>query len=236
MIFVPSIMPQDIIIAIDGYSSCGKSTVAKGLARILKYNYIDTGAMYRSVTLYFLNHNIDIKNKKEVDAALSNIRISFQYNPSKEASDTYLNGIYVEDEIREMRVSSEVSKVSAVKEVRDFLSIQQRLIGEDKGVIMDGRDIGTTIFPNADLKLFMIASDDVRSERRFQEMVGKGNDISREAVLENLIERDRIDSTREYSPLRQAKDAIVVDNSNLSISDQLDLALELVEKVKSTLV
>lgn len=226
-------MGKPIIIAIDGFSSCGKSTIAKGLARKLKYNYIDTGAMYRSVTLYFINHNVDVNNQEQIQNALNNIRIEFQYNPDKEASDTYLNGIYVEDEIREMRISSKVSKISAIKEVRDFLMVQQRLIGEEKAVIMDGRDIGTTIFPHAELKLFMTASDEVRSERRFQEMIGKGNEVTREEVLKNLIERDRIDSSREHSPLRQAEDAVVIDNSELTMQEQLDIVMELVQKAQA---
>ena len=228
-------MADKIIIAIDGYSSCGKSTIAKGLAKKLSYNYIDTGAMYRAITLYFLNHNVKLDDDASVEVALLNIRIDFHYNEEKAASDTYLNGIYVEDEIRTLRISSEVSKVSAIRQVREFLTVQQRLIGENKGVIMDGRDIGTTIFPNAELKLFMTASDEVRSERRFQEMIGKGEKVTREEVLHNLVERDRIDSTREFSPLRQADDAIVVDNSELSMAEQLELVLDMVQRLTTAL-
>lgn len=228
-------MADKIIIAIDGYSSCGKSTIAKGLAKKLSYNYIDTGAMYRAITLYFLNHNVKLDDDASVEVALLNIRIDFHYNEEKGASDTYLNGIYVEDEIRTLRISSEVSKVSAIRQVREFLMVQQRLIGENKGVIMDGRDIGTTIFPNAELKLFMTASDEVRSERRFQEMIEKGEKVTREEVLHNLVERDRIDSTREFSPLRQADDAIVMDNSELSMAEQLELVLDMVQRLTTAL-
>jgi len=213
-----------IIIAIDGYSSCGKSTLARGLAKRLNYVYIDTGAMYRATTLYFLNSNIDITDDKAVRSALGNIRIDFHYNAQKGTSDTYLNGIYVEDEIREMRVSSMVSQVSVLLPVRGFLVDQQRAMGESGGVILDGRDIGTHVFPNAELKIFMTADFDIRTKRRYDELISKGQTVEIEDIAENLKMRDHIDSTRKHSPLRKATDASTIDNTQLSMTEQLELA------------
>lgn len=225
-------MSQKIIIAIDGYSSCGKSTLAKGLAKKLNYIYIDTGAMYRATTLYFLNHDVNLEDDKDVRHALGNIRIDFHYNQDKGSSDTYLNGIYVEDEIREMRVSNNVSQVSTLLPVRGFLVDQQRQMSEGGGVILDGRDIGTHVFPNAELKIFMDADFQVRAKRRHDELSAKGNtDLTIEEIADNLKHRDHIDSTREHSPLRKAKDAVVLDNSELSMTDQLELAQKWVNEI-----
>lgn len=226
-------MASKIIIAIDGYSSCGKSTIARGLATQLGYVYIDTGAMYRAVTLYFLDHNVSLKDDKAVRHALGNIRITFHYNEAKGNSDTYLNGIYVEDEIRGMRVSNQVSNVSALLPVRGFLVDQQKDMGQQKGIIMDGRDIGTNVFPEAELKLFVTADSQVRTKRRYDEMVSKGIETTMSAVHENLTSRDHIDSTREHSPLTKAEDAIVLDNTDLSISEQLEWVMEKVAALQA---
>ncbi|MCS6972918.1 MAG: (d)CMP kinase [Cyclobacteriaceae bacterium] len=210
-----------LIIAIDGYSACGKSTTARAVARILGYRYIDTGAMYRAVTLYFLDHHVAITNPKEVARALDNITISFRVNPAGD-SDTYLNGLNVEQEIRELRVAESVSQVSALKPVREKLVQQQRKIGKDKGIVMDGRDIGTVVFPDADLKFFMTADITVRAERRQRELLEKNILADLDSVIQNIMERDRIDTTRSESPLRQAPDAIVLDTTHLTIDEQVD--------------
>jgi cytidylate kinase len=220
-------MSANIVIAIDGYSSCGKSTLAKALARKLHYAYVDSGAMYRAVTLYFMNHNVDPNNHQQVLNALEHINISFKYNPEVDLKETYLNGLNVEVPIREMRVSERVSEVSKIKEVRQALVSFQTEMGEHKGIVMDGRDIGTVVFPRAELKLFMTADFEVRTERRYQELLAKGVEVSREEVAHNLSERDRIDTTRAESPLRQADDAIVLDNTHLSPQQQLEKATAL---------
>lgn len=214
-------MLKRLIIAIDGYSACGKSTTARAVARILGYRYIDTGAMYRAVTLYFLDHHVAITNPKEVARALDNITISFRVNPAGD-SDTYLNGLNVEQEIRELRVAESVSQVSALKPVREKLVQQQRKIGKDKGIVMDGRDIGTVVFPDADLKFFMTADITVRAERRQRELLEKNILADLDSVIQNIMERDRIDTTRSESPLRQAPDAIVLDTTHLTIDEQVD--------------
>ena len=223
-------MADSIIIAIDGYSSCGKSTLAKALARRLHYAYIDSGAMYRAVTLYFLNHNVNLDDPVQVHNALGQINISFRFNPDADRNETYLNDMNVEIPIREMRISENVSEVSKLKEVRDALVSYQKDMGEHKGIVMDGRDIGTVVFPHAELKLFMVADIDVRVERRYLEMRTKGIKVTREEVAHNLSERDRIDTTRQESPLRQADDALLFDNTHLSELQQLEkvtaLALE----------
>lgn len=220
-------MSANIVIAIDGYSSCGKSTLAKALARKLHYAYVDSGAMYRAVTLYFMNHGVDPNNHQQVLDALEHINISFKYNPEDEINETYLNGLNVEVPIREMRVSERVSEVSKIKEVRQALVAFQMKMGEHKGIVMDGRDIGTVVFPHAELKLFMTADFDVRTDRRYQELLSKGVKVSREEVAHNLAERDRIDTTRAESPLRQADDAIVLDNTHLTEKQQLEKATAL---------
>lgn len=206
-----------ITVAIDGYSSCGKSTLAKQLAAALNYSYVDTGAMYRAVTLYFIRNQIDLFHPEQVVNALSNISIDFRINPKTQQQETYLNGENIESEIRvNPRVASVVSDVSAISEVRRFLVKQQQHMGNLKGIVMDGRDIGTVVFPDAELKLFVTADPMVRAKRRFDELVEKGQATTIEEVLANLEKRDHIDSNRADSPLLQASDAIVLDNSNLT--------------------
>ncbi len=219
---------KKIIIAIDGYSSCGKSTLARELARVLHYIYIDTGAMYRAVTLYFINHNIDFKNEEEVTNALNNISIDFR--KIKSEIHTFLNSQDVETSIRSMQVSELVSEVSAISSVRSFLVQQQQAMGQQKGIVMDGRDIGTVVFPSAELKIFLTASPEIRATRRKKEYEQKGIDISLEEVKNNLAHRDHIDSTREDSPLRQAADAILLDNSYLTKEEQLKFVLDLMSE------
>jgi len=218
-----------MIIAVDGHSSCGKSTLSKALAAELGYIYIDTGAMYRAVTLYFLNYDIDIADATAVDCALQDIDISFELVDGR--NTTFLNGVNVEADIRGMRVSSFVSEVAAIPAVRSSCVAMQRLMGQGKNIVMDGRDIGTTVFPNADLKLYITADSEVRAMRRYEELQAKGVDVTLEQVRANLMHRDHIDSTRETSPLRQAEDAVVINNSNLTRAEQLTLAISLVDKI-----
>ena len=217
---------QKIIIAIDGYSSCGKSTLAKAMAKNLEYVFIDTGAMYRAVALFFLRAGIDFDNTLDIAAALNKITLQFKYNPATLQSDMYLNEENVEQEIREMRVSQKVSEVAALALVRDFAVAQQQAMGESKGIVMDGRDIGTVVFPKAELKIFVTASPDIRVQRRFLELSAKNSAITVEEIAENLQHRDLIDTTREHSPLKQADDALVLDNSNMSREEQLTIALQ----------
>lgn len=226
---------KKIVIAIDGYSSCGKSTMAKNLARRLGYVYVDTGAMYRAVTLYALRHQL-FKADGEVDAAslqqaMSDIRISFQFNAQTGKPDTYLNDELVEQEIRTMQVSERVSKIAALPFVRTALVAQQQRMGVDKGIVMDGRDIGTVVFPDAELKIFVTASAEVRAQRRYDELQLKGMPARYDDILKNVQERDYIDSHREVSPLRKADDAIELDNSNLTIDEQQQWLLLQVDKV-----
>lgn len=218
---------QPIIITLDGYSSCGKSTLARALAQELNYVFIDSGAMYRAITLYFLRNHIDWTNQQAVVDALAEINLQFHYNPNTGSSDMYLNDENVEALIRDMLVSERVSDIAAIKEVREFAVAQQQAMGTKKGIVMDGRDIGTTVFPNAELKLFITADPVVRVERRFKEMLAKNPNITIEEVKDNLEMRDYIDSHREVSPLRKADDAIVLDNSNLTREEQLAEALKL---------
>ena len=217
---------QKIIIAIDGYSSCGKSTLAKAMAKNLEYVFIDTGAMYRAVALFFLRAGIDFDNTLDIAAALNKITLQFKYNPATLQSDMYLNEENVEQEIREMRVSQKVSEVAAIALVRDFAVAQQQAMGKSKGIVMDGRDIGTVVFPKAELKIFVTASPDIRVQRRFLELSAKNPAITVEEIAENLQHRDLIDTTREHSPLKQAEDALVLDNSNMSREEQLTIALQ----------
>jgi len=217
---------KKIIITIDGYSSCGKSTLARQLAAELNYIFIDSGAMYRAITLYFLRNHIDWNNRKKVIEALKNISLEFIYNPYAQKSDMYLNSENVESLIRDMLVSENVSNVSTIKEVREFAVEQQRKMGEKKGIVMDGRDIGTTVFPKAELKIFMTADAGVRVERRFKELYEKDHNITIEEVKTNLAMRDYIDSNREVSPLRKANGALVLDNTRLTIEEQLKMALK----------
>lgn len=226
---------KKIVIAIDGYSSCGKSTMAKNLARQLGYVYVDTGAMYRAVTLYALRHQL-FEADGEVDAtslqqAMPDIRISFQFNKQTGKPDTYLNDELVEQEIRTMKVSERVSKIAALPFVRTALVAQQQRMGKDKGIVMDGRDIGTVVFPHAELKIFVTASAEVRAQRRYDELQQKGMPARYDDILKNVQERDYIDSHREVSPLRKAEDAIELDNSNLTIDEQQQWLLHQVDKV-----
>ncbi|MGN1257235.1 MAG: (d)CMP kinase [Bacteroidaceae bacterium] len=214
-----------ITIAIDGHSSCGKSTMAKDLARKIGYVYIDTGAMYRAVTLYAMRHGLitDGEVKREaLHDEMKNIHISFQLNADTQRPDTYLNGVYVEREIRTMEVSHHVSQIAALPFVRTAMVDMQREMGKEKGVVMDGRDIGTVVFPDAELKIFVTASAEIRAQRRYDELTAKGEECQLADILENVKQRDYLDSTRETSPLRKADDAIVLDNSNMTIEEQSD--------------
>lgn len=218
---------ERITIAIDGHSSCGKSTLAKALAKSLHYVYVDSGAMYRAVTLYFIQHQVDIKDEEAIKLALEAIHISFKNIDGQ--NTTFLNSENVEDQIRSMEVSDFVSPVAAVSTVRKKVVRQQRSMGTKKGIVMDGRDIGTVVFRDAELKIFLTASPDIRAQRRYDELKTKGQQVTLEAVKANLLQRDHIDSTRADSPLKQAEDAIVIDNSHLSEADQLAKALDLVQ-------
>jgi len=216
---------KPIIITVDGWSSCGKSTMARQLARELSYVFIDSGAMYRAITLFFIRHQVDLNDPQSIVAALSKIQLAFHLNPINGNNEIWMNGENVEASIREMSVAQMVSQVAAVKEVREFAVAQQQQIGSNKGIVMDGRDIGTAVFPEAELKIFMTASIPVRVQRRYQELLPKHPQITVEEVKENLENRDHLDSTRSISPLRKAEDAVVLDNSHLTQEEQLALAL-----------
>ncbi len=216
---------KKIIITLDGYSSCGKSTLAKQMAAHLNYVFIDSGAMYRAITLYFIRHRIDVTNSDAVIEALTHIHLAFKLNEQTGRADMFLNNENVEEEIRGLEVSNNVSQVAALEPVRIFSVAQQQLMGTQKGIVMDGRDIGTAVFPGAELKIFVTASPEVRVERRYQELVAKDPAITKAEIKANLEMRDHIDSTREFSPLKQAHDALVLDNSNLTRDEQLELAL-----------
>jgi CMP/dCMP kinase len=223
-----------IIIAIDGHSSCGKSTVAKDVARQLNYLYLDSGAMYRAVTLHCLRHNMIRNSEFDIPSLISkldDIQITFRLNPSTLNNDTCLNGENVENEIRQLKVSQFVSQVAAVREVRAQLVALQREMGKFKGIVMDGRDIGTVVFPEAELKLFMTASPEIRAKRRYDELIAKGERVNYEDIKANIIDRDRLDQQREISPLRKADDALVLDNSYLSREEQLQWVLDKVKDV-----
>lgn len=223
-------MSKKIIITIDGWSSCGKSTLAKQLATALGYVYIDSGAMYRAITLYFLRNHIDWTDEKEVVIALENIILDFQFNPKSKQSEIILNGENVEYVIRDLVIAEKVSDVAAIKQVRSFAVAQQQLMGNKKGIVMDGRDIGTTVFPKAELKIFMTAGSSVRVERRFKEFFEKNPNITIDEVKSNLELRDYIDSNREISPLRKANDAYVLDNTMMSMEEQFKIAKKLVDE------
>ncbi|MBR8537098.1 (d)CMP kinase [Carboxylicivirga sediminis] len=220
------------IIAIDGHSSCGKSTVAKDLAKELGYVYIDTGAMYRSVTLFAMQNGL-IQNGNTDEATLKErlgeINISFKYQPEEKKNEAFLNGVSVEDEIRSLEVSNNVSAISAIGFVRKKLVELQQEMGKEGGIVMDGRDIGTVVFPNADLKLFMTASPEIRAQRRYDELTAKGDMVEFDAILENVKQRDYLDSTREESPLIQAEDAVVLDNSQLNKEEQLEWIIKVLK-------
>ena len=212
-----------IVIAIDGFSSCGKSTMAKELARKIGYVYIDSGAMYRAVTLYCIDNDLfenDTVNESELQKVINTLQITFKINPESGKPETYLNGENVENEIRSMRVSDKVSQVSAIPFVREAMVAQQQALGKQKGVVMDGRDIGTTVFPDAELKIFVTASPETRAQRRLDELQKKGSNVSFEEVLDNVKKRDYRDHNREISPLRKADDALLLDNSKMTLAEQ----------------
>ena len=217
---------KKIIITIDGWSSCGKSTVAKQLAKALNYVYVDSGAMYRAITLYFLRNHVDWTDHDQVIDALDNIALEFHYNTHLGQSEMYLNGETVEYVIRDLVIAEKVSEIAAIKEVRDFAVAQQQKMGKNRGIVMDGRDIGTVVFPDAELKIFMTADNSIRVERRFKELYEKNPNVTIDEVKANLELRDYIDSHREVSPLRQADDALVLDNTNLTEKQQFEKALK----------
>jgi len=224
---------KKLIIAIDGFSSCGKSTVAKDLAKKLNYIYIDSGAMYRAVTLFCLRNNIINDNnidEQKLKSLINNIKITFKYNSKTGQPETFLNGNNVEDEIRNVEVSENVSPISKIKFVRENLVKQQQELGKNKAIVMDGRDIGTTVFPNADLKIFMTADVDVRAQRRFKELSEKGQNVSIEEIRNNIKNRDYLDQNREVSPLKRADDALILDNGHLTKEEQLAWILDKIEQ------
>ena len=216
---------RKIVIAIDGFSSCGKSTFAKAIAARLGYIFIDTGAMYRAVTLYALEHGAirsGIVDEDAVEALLPQIEITFRFNPRRGASDIYVNGDLAEGRIRSIEVSNCVSGVSSIRAVREKLVAMQQSMGRERGVVMDGRDIGTVVFPDAELKIFMTADAEVRAKRRYAELTAKGDDVTLEEIIENVVSRDKADMSRAISPLRQAEDAVVLDNSYMSVEEQME--------------
>ena len=226
-------MSKKITIAIDGFSSTGKSTIAKQLANQLGYIYVDTGAMYRAVTLFAMQTNIvndTFLKKNELVSQLKNISLAFKFNKEFGFAQMYLNDVNVEKEIRNLEVSKLVSKVSAISEVRKKLVAEQQLMGANKGIVMDGRDIGTVVFPEAELKLFMTASPNKRATRRYEELIERGDDINYDEILHNVVERDRLDSTRKDSPLIKADDAIEIDNSDMTLKEQFEIIFKLVQK------
>jgi len=225
---------KKILIAIDGHSSCGKSTMAKELAKTIHYKYIDSGAMYRAVTLFCLKKgffNNDILNEGAIKQCINDIHISFELNEKTGNSDTYLNGENVEKQIRSMEVADKVSPVAAVGFIREAMVKQQQAMGENKGIVMDGRDIGTVVFPDAELKLFVTARPEVRAQRRLDELIAKGESVNFDEVLKNIEKRDFIDSTRKDGPLRKASDAVVLDNSDMTIAEQNAFLRRLVEEL-----
>ena len=217
---------KKLVIAIDGYSSCGKSTTAKAVAAVLHYAYLDTGAMYRAVTLHLLEHDISFDDLPRVEQALHELHISFRRNRRTGRNELCLNDQIREDDIRQMRISNAVSEVSVIPIVRHAMVAQQQRIGRKRGVVMDGRDIGTTVFPDAEVKVFMTADVDVRARRREDELAAKGEIVPFEAIIENLRKRDHIDSTRAESPLRRAADAVLLDTTHLLIDEQVDFVLD----------
>lgn len=226
-------MEKRLIIAIDGYSSCGKSTFAKSIAKVLNYIYIDSGAMYRTVTLYCLRKNFIGKGRLNISGILSELKdvgIDFVYNPDINEYETFLNSENVEKEIRNMEVSAHVSRISQIQEVRTRMVELQRQIGSFKGIVMDGRDIGTVVFPDADIKIFMTAAVDIRAKRRYDELKEKGIDVEFEEIKRNIIARDIADENRDISPLRRADDAIILDNSRMTVKDQMSWIEQIIEK------
>lgn len=224
-----ALMPR-IVIAIDGYSSCGKSTTAKAVAAQMGYGYIDTGAMYRAVSLYFIQERVSLASQRDVTNALENIHIAFKHNNRTGRNETCLNGLNVEEEIRKMYISNIVSEVSAIPEVRWAMVAQQQKMGRRRGVVMDGRDIGTKVFPDAEVKVFMTADTYTRAKRRQQELLAKGEMVNLEDIVRNLEKRDFIDTTRAESPLVQAPDAILLDTSHMTIEEQVEWVIELADR------
>ena len=225
---------KKIVIAIDGFSSCGKSTFAKAIAAKLGYIFIDTGAMYRAVTLYALEQGAIVEgvvDQERVEQLLGEVEISFRFNAERGASDIYVNGVYAEDRSRGIEVSNCVSKVSSIGAVREKLVAMQQQMGSERGVVMDGRDIGTVVFPDAELKIFMTADPKVRAERRYKELTAKGDEVTMEEILENVISRDQADMTRAISPLRRAEDALELDNSYMSVEEQMAWFMERYNKI-----
>jgi cytidylate kinase len=230
---MPEPQEKKIIIAIDGYSSCGKSTVAKEIAKYLNYTFIDSGAMYRAVTLYFLRNGLlenNSINSVALPEKLKDIRITFDFNPVTSHNDIFLNGENVEQEIRQLAVAQNVSQVAAIGVVRQLLVAQQQEMGRAKGIVMDGRDIGTVVFPGAELKIFMTADTRIRAQRRYDEMIAKNEQVNFDEILSNITERDRYDENRAESPLRKAQDAVVLDNSYLSREEQFEWIMTEIEK------
>ena len=229
---------KKIVIAIDGFSSCGKSTFAKAIAARLGYIFIDTGAMYRAVTLYALEHGAirsGIVDEDAVEALLPEIEITFRFNPRRGASDIYVNGDLAEGRIRSIEVSNCVSGVSSIRLVREKLVAMQQSMGRERGVVMDGRDIGTVVFPDAELKIFMTADAEVRAKRRYAELTAKGDDVTLEEIVENVVSRDKADMSRAISPLRPAEDAVVLDNSYMSVEEQMEWFMQRYEAVIAAL-
>lgn len=224
-------MDKKIVIAIDGFSGCGKSTTAKEVATKLGYRYIDTGAMYRAVTLYCLRNQIDLKNTVLIQQMLKNIVIDFRFNSVLNKSETYLNNENIEEEIRKMHVSENVSKVSTIAEVRKAMVEQQQEMGKSKSVVLDGRDVGTVVFPKAELKVFMTTDVKVRAKRRYEELIAKGENVTLKSIISNLEERDLIDSTRKESPLKKAEDAYEIDTTFLSIAEQVEKVVSLYKNI-----
>ena len=225
-------MSKKIVIALDGFSSCGKSTTARHVAAVLHYAFVDSGAMYRAVALYFHRNDISLLDMNQVANALKEIEITFVFNPAKQSSDTYLNGENIENEIRMMFISDMVSQVSALPIVRHAMVALQQKMGEKKGIVMDGRDIGTVVFPKAELKIFMTAEPHIRAQRRKLELLQKGEDLPLEEIVENLRKRDEIDSNRSEGPLKRAVDAIDLDTSFRSMDEQVEFVLEHVRRVQ----
>ena len=225
---------KKIIIAIDGFSSCGKSTMAKALARNIGYLYFDSGAMYRAVALYCMQNSLIIEDEIDTESLrkrIKEINITFEVDPESKNSITYLNGINVEHEIRSLEVSRYVSRIAALDFVREEMVDRQREMGKAKGIVMDGRDIGTTVFPNAEMKVFVTASAEVRAQRRYDELTARGDKADFNEILENVLQRDHIDQTREVSPLKRADDALLLDNSNLTREEQMDWLIDVFNKL-----
>ena len=220
------VVMKQLVIAIDGYSSCGKSTTAKAVAAALHYAYVDTGAMYRAVTLYLIEHHIPFDDVAQIEAALHALHISFRRNRRTGRNEVFLEGVNREDDIRQMVISNSVSEVSVIPQVRHAMVAQQQRMGRKRGVVMDGRDIGTTVFPDAEVKVFMTADVVVRAQRREAELAEKGEIVPLEDIIENLRKRDHLDSTRAESPLRRAADAVLLDTTHLVIDEQVDFVLE----------